>query len=58
MADAAYFRTQAERCFRLARDADDGTAKSLIELAREYEAKAVDLERRATLGSLVDAVGR
>jgi len=45
MPDAAYFRTQAARYRRLARQADEWTAQALIGMAEEYEAKAVELGR-------------
>jgi hypothetical protein len=41
--DAAYFRTQAERCRRLARGADYTTALSLNDMAGDYEAMALSI---------------
>ena len=45
MSDAAYFRTQASKCRRLARDALEREAKILNEMAEEYDAKAIELDR-------------
>jgi hypothetical protein len=43
-ADADYFRTKARQCYRMARNADDGTARTLRSLADAFEAKARLLE--------------
>ena len=45
MSDAAYFRTQANKCRRLARDALEREAKILKDMADEYDVKAMKLER-------------
>jgi hypothetical protein len=43
MLDAAYFREQAARCRRLARDSDDKTSAALLEIEMEYALKAAEL---------------
>lgn len=43
-ADADYFRTKARQCFRMARNADESTARTLRSLADAFEAKARSLE--------------
>jgi hypothetical protein len=48
MADSSYFRTRAEQALRLANDSTDPVLqKSLIELAREYLARAAAIEGKA-----------
>lgn len=42
--DEAYHRTQAERCRRLARQADEPTARILSDMAAEHELKARQLD--------------
>ena len=44
MYTAAYFREKAARFRELARDADDRSAASLLQLAEDYEAEAQKLE--------------
>jgi len=45
MITAAYLRTQAETCFRLARAVkDDRIAAELIAMAEEFTAKAIELD--------------
>ncbi len=44
MSDAAYFRTQALKCRRLARSSDEREARILDDMADEYEAKARELD--------------
>ena len=41
--DAQYFTVQARKCRRLAAHADERTAKTLLNMAEEYEAKAAPL---------------
>jgi hypothetical protein len=43
--DIDFLKTQAERCRRLAKEADSFTEKRLLNLAREYEARISELER-------------
>ena len=43
-ADADYFRTKARQCFRMARKADESTARTLRSLADAFEAKARALD--------------
>jgi hypothetical protein len=43
-ADADYFRTKARQCYRMARNTDDATARTLRSLADAFEAKARSLE--------------
>ena len=43
--DAAHCRKQAKRCRWLAERAGGSTAEILVEIAQEYEAKALELER-------------
>ena len=50
MSDANYFRAQAERCRRLAVGLDERTMKELLAMAREYEAKADQLDSRPRWG--------
>jgi hypothetical protein len=46
-ASSAYFREQAARCRRLAGDiVDDRAQRELLDLAKEYEARAAELERK------------
>ena len=48
MADAAYLRSQAARCRRLAQaTSDEGVAATLEGMAEEYLAKARELEAAA-----------
>jgi hypothetical protein len=42
--DLATLKQQAERCRRLAKQADPFTQKRLLDLASEYEARMVQLE--------------
>ena len=44
MHSAAYFREKAARFREMARDTDDRTAASLLQLADDYEAEAQRLE--------------
>ena len=44
MRTAAYYRDKAARFREMARDADERTAASLIDLAEEYEAEAARLD--------------
>ena len=44
MLTAAYYRDKAARFRKMAKEADEPTAGSLIELAQEYEALAAGLE--------------
>ena len=46
--DAAYFRGQARKCRMLAESADTQTARSLLQLAAEYETKAAELDQAAS----------
>lgn len=41
--DAPYYTNQARKCRRLAKHADGDTARKLIALAEEYEARATEL---------------
>jgi hypothetical protein len=43
--DIATLKEQAERCRRLAKHADPFTQKRLLDLAAEYDARIVQLER-------------
>lgn len=43
--DALYYANQARKCRRLAKQADEQTAKALLALAEEYEAKAIELDK-------------
>jgi hypothetical protein len=48
--DPALFREQAERCRRLARDADPHTKERLLRLAEQYDEryeKAIPSERKS-----------
>lgn len=45
MSDAAYLRMLAIHCRQLARDALEREAKILNDMADEYDAKAIELER-------------
>jgi hypothetical protein len=49
--DLATLKEQAERCRRLARQADPFTEKRLLDLAAEYEARIAKLEPRASAAS-------
>ncbi len=40
-----YLKQQAERCRRLAKQADAFTEKRLLNLAAEYEARIIELEK-------------
>ena len=52
MKDAAYFREQAERCYRLAKGPlKPETARKMTELGDEYMAKADDAEAGLWPGS-------
>jgi hypothetical protein len=44
--DLATLKEQAERCRRLARQADPFTEQRLLDLAGEYEARIAELERK------------
>lgn len=41
--DSHYYANQAAKCRRLAKQADEKTAKALLTLAAEYDARAVEL---------------
>ena len=43
--DLATLKEQAERCRRLAKQADPFTEQRLLDLAREYEARIAELEK-------------
>jgi len=46
MSEAERLREQAERCIRLARDSlDRGFADMLMQLAAEYQGRALEIER-------------
>jgi hypothetical protein len=45
MVPTEYLKEQAERCRRLAKDADPFTEKRLLDLARDYEARISEIER-------------
>ncbi len=49
--DLATLKEQAERCRRLARQADPFTEQRLLDLAREYEARIAELEPKPSAGS-------
>jgi hypothetical protein len=49
--DLATLKEQAERCRRLARQADPFTEKRLLDLAAEYEARIEKLEPRRSAAS-------
>jgi hypothetical protein len=49
--DLATLKEQAERCRRLARQADSFTEKRLLDLAAEYEARIAKLEPRPSAAS-------
>jgi len=49
--DLATLKEQAERCRRLARQADPFTEKRLLDLAAEYEARIEKLEPRPSAAS-------
>ena len=49
--DLATLKEQAERCRRLARQADPFTEQRLLDLAREYEARIAELEPKASAAS-------
>jgi hypothetical protein len=49
--DLATLKEQAERCRRLARQADPFTEKRLLDLAREYEARIAELEPKPSAAS-------
>ena len=42
---SAYLRAKADRCRRLAEEADGWVIRALHEMADEFEAKATELER-------------
>jgi len=42
--DAQYFKVQARKCRRLAAQADERTARTLLGMAEEYEAQAVAVD--------------
>jgi len=50
--DLAALKEQAERCRRLAKQADPFTQKRLLDLAAEYEAQIAKLEPQPSAGSL------
>jgi hypothetical protein len=49
--DLATLKEQAERCRRLARQADPFTEKRLLDLATEYDARIEKLEPRPSAAS-------
>lgn len=49
--DLATLKEQAERCRRLARQADPFTEQRLLDLAREYEARIAELEPKPSVAS-------
>jgi hypothetical protein len=49
--DLATLKEQAERCRRLARQADPFTEQRLLDLAREYEARIAELEPKPSPAS-------
>ncbi len=49
--DLATLREQAERCRRLARQADPFTEQRLLDLAGEYEARIAELEPKPSAAS-------
>jgi hypothetical protein len=49
--DLATLKEQAERCRRLARQADPFTEQRLLDLAREYEARITELEPKPSAAS-------
>ena len=49
--DLATLNEQAERCRRLARQADPFTEQRLLDLAREYEARIAELEPKPSEAS-------
>ena len=49
--DLATLKEQAERCRRLARQADPFTEQRLLDLAAEYEARIAKLEPRPSAAS-------
>jgi hypothetical protein len=42
--DASHYTNQAKKCRRLAKHADEETAKALLALAEECEAKAIEVD--------------
>jgi hypothetical protein len=53
MMDLATLKQQAERCRRLAKDADPFTRKRLEDLALEYDARIAQLEPKLSPASKV-----
>lgn len=51
MMDVATLKQQAERCRRLAKQADPFTEKRLLDLAAEYEARIAQLEPKPSAAS-------
>ncbi|MDO9296985.1 hypothetical protein [Bradyrhizobium sp.] len=49
--DLATLKEQAERCRRLAKQADPFTEQRLLDLAREYEARIAQLEPKSSAAS-------
>lgn len=49
--DLATLKEQAERCRRLAKQADPFTEQRLLDLAREYEARIAALEPKTSAAS-------
>jgi hypothetical protein len=49
--DLATLKEQAERCRRLAKDADPYTQKRLLDLAMEYDARIERLEPKPSTAS-------
>ncbi len=49
--DIATLKEQAERCRRLAKQADPFTEKRLLDLAAEYEARIAKLEPKPSAAS-------
>jgi hypothetical protein len=49
--DLATLKQQAERCRRLAKEADPFTQKRLLDLASEYDARIAELEPKLSAAS-------
>jgi hypothetical protein len=49
--DLATLKQQAERCRRLAKEADPFTQKRLLDLASEYDARIAELEPKPSAAS-------
>jgi hypothetical protein len=50
--DIATLKQQAERCRRLAKQADPFTQQRLLDLAREYDARIAQLEPKPSAASV------